>query len=363
MKKLVSVILIAVLMMTAFVLPANANIIDYFYGDVTKDGKVDVMDATVISRHCARLITLEHIEYALADFNNDDAVSVLDATYIQMYLAKLIKHPRFNEWLEYYVEIEDIVIESYKGTPLLANKSIVFKVLFDEEYNVSDDKDAKYDYTFRGITDETYYKTYPHDISSYPSISWSFPSAGIYEITVKVYNGYWLGSYTYTKRFEVLPEYEFDGMRFVDYSHLGNYWMDYPQPPEGTTDIEYQSVVDCKYMDLKGGYGWSSKSERFVALIHTKEEYDNLFEIDNTEFDDEFFEEKSLVVAVSPGYEWHDYSPIMGLKTKDDVLYVDVAYLNNSPYEGVELPAAPTWYSYVSVDKADVEHIASVQRV
>ena len=44
------------------------------------------------------------------------------------------------------------------------------------------------------------------------------------------------------------------------------------------------------------------------------------------------------------------------------MLYVDVSYRNNSPYEGIELPAAPMWYSFAAVDKADVENITAVHR-
>ena len=364
MKKIISILIIAVLLVSVLVLPANAVIVDRRYGDINRDNKIDIMDGTEILRYCARLVEFDRIEYMLADFDNDEDITVLDTTNIQMYIAKLIDHPRKdNDWLEFYAEIDDIDIKPYRGTPLVANKSIVFTVVFDEVCHVSNDKNIRYDYTFTGITDKTYSESYRHNISSYPNISWSFPSAGIYEIKVDVYHSYYSGRCTYTKQFEVLPEYEFDGMRFVDYNHLSNYWKDYPQPPEGTSEIGFEYVFDCRAMDLREDYGLNTKSERFVALIHTKEEYDKLFEIDNTHFDDEFFKEKSLVVAVSPGYDHYDYSSIKGISFKDDVMYIKVVYGNSYPDPMVSHPTAPTWYSFASVDKADVENIARVQRV
>ena len=359
MKKLVSILIIAMLLLTAFMMPTGATLIDYLYGDMNKDGSVDVLDATEIMRNCAKVVEFQGMDYKLADFDNDKVITVMDATSIQMYNAKLIKSPRFNEYLEYYVEIEDIDIKTYTGIPLIEDKSIKFDIVFDEVYNVADDGEVCYDYTFRGITDETYLQTEPHEFVSYPTTSWSFPEPGIYEVEVKVYKQYLSGVYTFKKQFEVFKGFEFDGLRFVDYDNTDSIYV---KPPESATELDYQTVVNSKAMDLKGGYGASGRSMRFVALIHTKEEYDKLFEIDNTEFDDAFFEDKSLVVAVSLGNEWHDYYPIDAIKINEDVLYVDVSYRNNSPYEGIELPAAPMWYSFAAVDKADVENITAVHR-
>ncbi len=361
MKKLVSVLLTVALMLFVFVIPANANEIDYKFGDVNKDNTVDVMDATLISRHCANILELKHIEYALADFDNDDDVTVLDATSIQKYVANLIEHPRKSEYLEYYVEIEDINIKPNSGSKLVTDKSILFTVEFDDVYNTENDKNVCYEYTFKGITDETYYEKYVRDLITYPHVGWSFENPGIYEIEVKVYRKYYTGSYTFTKQFEVVPGFEFDEMRFANYNHLGYYYGNFPEKPEGVTAIEYQTVVNCQAAPV--GLGYNSKSTHFVALVHTKEEYDNLFEVENTEFDDEFFNDKSLVVAVSQGTDYYDYFQFAGVSCKDDVLYVSVDHGNSNPDPMTAAPTAPVWYSFASVDKSDVEHITRVQKV
>lgn len=59
-------------------------------GDVDLDGKVTILDATMIQRHLAKLSTLSSAQLANADTDRDGTVSILDATRIQRYIAKLI---------------------------------------------------------------------------------------------------------------------------------------------------------------------------------------------------------------------------------------------------------------------------------
>ena len=63
---------------------------DYLLGDVNGDGQVTVVDATLIQKYIAGLVTLSDTQKAAADVNNDGSVSVLDATQIQKYIAGLI---------------------------------------------------------------------------------------------------------------------------------------------------------------------------------------------------------------------------------------------------------------------------------
>ncbi len=361
MKRLISFLLVGAVLITALVLPVGAVKVDELYGDVNKDDIVDTIDATIIQRHIAKLDELVSLEHALADFNNDKEVTVLDATAIQQFSAKIIDNPRDEEYLEFFVEIDDIVIESLFGNEIIEDKAVKFLAVFDEVYDYNNAGRLKYSYTFSGITDESYKRTH---ISDNPDmVTWSFPSAGIYEVKIEVSRIYYPEVYSFTKRFEVLEGFKFDGKRFVDYNNLSNNASDYPFAPEDAVDVDYDIAFDNKWEAFCGDYGRNTVSERFVALIHTKAEYDKLFEVDNKIFNDEFFETKSLVVAVSPGYDYYDLSPIKAVSCKDGVLYVRVVYDNNSPFEGMAAPTAPSWYSFVSLDKADVENITAVQRV
>lgn len=57
-------------------------------GDVDFNGKVDIVDATMIQKASISLINFSDTQNALADYNQDNRVSVLDTTAIQYTLAK-----------------------------------------------------------------------------------------------------------------------------------------------------------------------------------------------------------------------------------------------------------------------------------
>ncbi|MGN0450237.1 MAG: dockerin type I repeat-containing protein [Ruminococcus sp.] len=65
---------------------------DYMLGDVNGDGKISVLDATLVQKYLAGLVTLSDTQKAAADVNGDGGVSVLDATQIQKYIAGLISN-------------------------------------------------------------------------------------------------------------------------------------------------------------------------------------------------------------------------------------------------------------------------------
>ena len=63
---------------------------DVMLGDVDNDGKVSVMDATMIQRHIAQLATISDDRTTCADTDKDGKVSIMDATMIQRFIAQLI---------------------------------------------------------------------------------------------------------------------------------------------------------------------------------------------------------------------------------------------------------------------------------
>ncbi|MBQ2971185.1 MAG: dockerin type I repeat-containing protein [Ruminococcus sp.] len=63
---------------------------DIMLGDVDGDGKVSVVDATLVQRHVAKLTTLELTQLLAADTYKDGEITVVDATTIQRFVAKLI---------------------------------------------------------------------------------------------------------------------------------------------------------------------------------------------------------------------------------------------------------------------------------
>lgn len=59
----------------------------YQLGDVNKDNKINVRDATEIQKHVAKVISLDNEAQMVADYNGDGRISVKDATEIQKKIA------------------------------------------------------------------------------------------------------------------------------------------------------------------------------------------------------------------------------------------------------------------------------------
>ncbi len=59
----------------------------YMYGDVNKDGVIDISDATLLQKSIVSLSTLDDLSKLLADVNGDGVLTVRDASMIQKYIA------------------------------------------------------------------------------------------------------------------------------------------------------------------------------------------------------------------------------------------------------------------------------------
>ena len=90
MKKHVLLLSLAVLILSAVILSFSAGAV--ILGDVDGDGIVTVLDATMIQKHLASIITLSAEQKQAGMVENGDTLSVLDATLIQKKLASLVDH-------------------------------------------------------------------------------------------------------------------------------------------------------------------------------------------------------------------------------------------------------------------------------
>lgn len=63
----------------------------YLYGDVDKNGKVSIKDATLMQKALAKMTTLSTIQIIVSDVNADTKVNVKDSTAIQKLCANIIK--------------------------------------------------------------------------------------------------------------------------------------------------------------------------------------------------------------------------------------------------------------------------------
>ena len=89
MKRMLSILLAAVLLTLHY--PAAASVADSFrvIGDVDEDGEATILDATQIQRSLASLCTFSPLQSYLGDVDGSGGVSILDATIIQRALADI----------------------------------------------------------------------------------------------------------------------------------------------------------------------------------------------------------------------------------------------------------------------------------
>ena len=68
----------------------------YRVGDADLDGTISVIDATLIQKKLAQLVTFNEKQMISGDTDEDKVISVLDATYIQKFLASMSTPTRVN---------------------------------------------------------------------------------------------------------------------------------------------------------------------------------------------------------------------------------------------------------------------------
>lgn len=59
-------------------------------GDIDGDGKITILDVTMIQRHIAQLTTISDDRFTCADTDKDGKITILDATKIQRFIAQII---------------------------------------------------------------------------------------------------------------------------------------------------------------------------------------------------------------------------------------------------------------------------------
>lgn len=87
MKKFIALI-ISLLILMCSIIGTVAE--ESHMGDIDGNGKVDIIDATSIQRHIARIISLDEDILYFTDVDGDGDISVLDCTAVQRYIAKII---------------------------------------------------------------------------------------------------------------------------------------------------------------------------------------------------------------------------------------------------------------------------------
>ena len=96
--KLVSVLLAVLIALSSFsILPisafdhsSKAPGSSYEFGDVNRDGVIDIIDATLVQKYSVDKATLDNEQKILGDVNGDGEVDILDATLVQKFVVDRI---------------------------------------------------------------------------------------------------------------------------------------------------------------------------------------------------------------------------------------------------------------------------------
>ena len=89
LRKILSLMIIAAVLLIAFTAVASADNAEYLLGDADGDGTVTVIDVTFIQKTLAGIPVNGSFSEKAADVDGSGRVEITDATYIQRWLADL----------------------------------------------------------------------------------------------------------------------------------------------------------------------------------------------------------------------------------------------------------------------------------
>lgn len=193
MKKLISIIMVAVLIVSACVVSVSAALPAVGYvGDANQDDIIDITDATFVLRILAKLEDPTEDQKLYSDTDVDGVLSVLDATNIQRHEANL--YPYGWVGVDYnYGMIENDFYSDYESGMAMAGVPVTFGV------NVNAGSPIQY------------YELYVDEVcvakSETNTITYTFEEAGEYDVKMLI-DAYYGEGYVYKDSFKVVEPYE-----------------------------------------------------------------------------------------------------------------------------------------------------------
>ena len=177
MKKLICIALCLVVLISTSLLSVYASTTPHFYGDVNNNHDVEITDVTEIQRSLANLIELSDLCRDLADVDADGKVSVLDATMIQMKLAHIIPSFNHNDYGLYTDVHFDNITADFNSGKAIAGVPVTFRVVASSR----DGEPLRYLLRVNGV-----------DVAENEEsvLIYTFDEAGLYDIEVYVLNKY-----------------------------------------------------------------------------------------------------------------------------------------------------------------------------
>ncbi len=117
MKKIISIIMVAVMVISACVISVSAALPTVGRaGDVDKNCDINIMDATFVQRMVASLVYYDAENILFADVDLDREVTIMDATEIQKWLVGLVEDSAIGKSYDYSIECHDFYSDCMSGS-------------------------------------------------------------------------------------------------------------------------------------------------------------------------------------------------------------------------------------------------------
>ena len=205
MKKIIAVLLISVLLISLFSIPAGAAMPPVFFGDLNWDYKADVLDVTLIQRGLLGITEFGYNTQLRADFDRDGTATVLDATWIQRKDAGITIPEGFGG--EGYA---DIVVTSFYADYDNGKAAAGVPVTFTARANCGEEGST---YAFYIDGEQV------RERSEKNTFTYTFSQSGDYDVSVRAYNRY--GFCTSEKYSAFANAYPFDdGREYYEKFHV-----------------------------------------------------------------------------------------------------------------------------------------------
>ncbi|MBQ8539104.1 MAG: PKD domain-containing protein [Ruminococcus sp.] len=210
MKKIISILLCAVMMMSVCVFNTSAAMEPMYYGDANADGDENIIDVTFIQRCLAQIDVMDKLQFELSDVDDDGDISVIDATIIQQYLAGLIDGYKAGGGIsidmsirEFYSNYGDAVVSSQEIVTFYANVDVDDGVSVECSFYVNGELVKK---------------------SEDPGFAYCFEEAGEYKVKLVAQSNLGVVEEAYLYVTSIGDELRTKPEIGVYYTNLRNYW-------------------------------------------------------------------------------------------------------------------------------------------
>ncbi len=173
MKRITSILVIAVILISAAAVSASAERTPLFMGDVSQDHSVNMEDVTLLQRYIAEISKLSKRGLVAADANQDEKINMEDVVTVQKFVARITEVPYI---VGTHAQIRGIMSNIYSGKAA-AGDTVKFFVVNTRGY-----KPLSYEFFVDGKL--------VRERKESDEFEYKFEKEGKYEIKAVVYNSF-----------------------------------------------------------------------------------------------------------------------------------------------------------------------------